>query len=249
MGVKFNRGDEVTSSRGTVVKLVEKVSKSHWLVEIVATGDLRRVNQSYLNNGKFVTPVCRTVYGIGYLGNGKFVCRDSGVITNEYCAWANILKRCYTEYKGNITPDSYKDVEVCDEWHNYQNFAEWYTSNVKKFTEYNVVPKIDKDLKSNGVKLYSPSTCCFLPNIINSAIISNKPNAKLHNGVAMHEGKFHASIMHRYKRISCGSYNTLEEAVHAYKKKKVEAIRELANDYKHVLDEDVYKLLHEWYPS
>ena len=247
----FEKGERYTSNYGTEIELLQRVDKCRWMCLIVGTGLTCVINQSQTRSGTgFVTPVCKTVYGVGYYGKGNFVCRDThGVVTDEYSAWANILKRCYTDYKGNDAPESYRGVEVCSEWHNYQTFAEWYTCGTGKFIEHNIVPKIDKDLKSKGMKLYSPSTCCFLPNIINSAIISNKVNAKLHNGVYKRNRKFYANVMHKYQRITCGTYDTFDDAVRAYKSKKVEVVRELANDYRHVLDDDVYKLLCDWCPS
>ena len=53
------------------------------------------------------------------------------------------------------------DVIVCEEWHNYQNFAEWFNKNYISGYE------LDKDLLSNNDKIYSPCTCVFIPKLLN----------------------------------------------------------------------------------
>lgn len=72
----------------------------------------------------------------------------------------NMLKRCYSN---NLEFISYRSCKVCEEWHNYQNFAKWYDENYIEGYE------LDKDLLQQDVinKIYSPETCCFLPKHIN----------------------------------------------------------------------------------
>ena len=64
----------------------------------------------------------RTVLGIGYVGIGKFSRKAN---LSSYKMWYHMLERCYS--KSYIeTNSTYKDVVVCDEWHNFQNFAKWF---------------------------------------------------------------------------------------------------------------------------
>ena len=71
---------------------------------------------------------------------------------------------------------SYKGVEVCEEWYNFQNFAEW--CETQKFLNAKDVKgksyQLDKDILVKGNKIYSPDTCCFVPPEINSLFINAK---------------------------------------------------------------------------
>ena len=82
-----------------------------------------------------------------------------------YCKWVSMLNRCYGNHEGNNY--CYKGVYVCDEWHNYQNFADWFYANYPKDgRRYD----LDKDLLSGDVKIYSPKTCTFLTSAKNTQV-------------------------------------------------------------------------------
>ena len=69
-----------------------------------------------------------TVYGIGCLGIGDYKARkESKGMTKEYVMWTNMLSRCYGQpYQDNpINSARYAECTVCEEWHNFQNFAKW----------------------------------------------------------------------------------------------------------------------------
>lgn len=191
----------------------------------------------------------RTVYGVGYLGTGRFLCRDSsGKLTTSYSVWANMLRRCYKSYDSDEHTYLYVDVEVSEDWHNYQNFAEWYSVNTEKFVKHNIPPKLDKDLLFENNKIYSSSNCCILPNIINSAIIKKRSTNGLSHGVYELHGKFYAGItmknkIYRYK------FNTHEEARLCYIDLKTKYVKQLAEEYRHVLSVKSFVKLMEWSPE
>ncbi len=66
-----------------------------------------------------------------------------------------MLRRCYDDELHSKYP-TYKGCSVCDEWHDFQVFAQWYKSN------YIEGYHLDKDIKINGNKVYSPSACLFV---------------------------------------------------------------------------------------
>ena len=76
-----------------------------------------------------------------------------------------MLGRCYNEYNLKRRP-TYKGCEVCDEWLNFQNFAEWFDNNY--YTIDNEAVCLDKDILIKGNKTYSPEACVFVPITINS---------------------------------------------------------------------------------
>lgn len=143
-----------------------------------------------IKSGQILHPCDRNVYGIGYLGIGKYTYAEN---KHRSDCWRAMFKRCY-ETNGNYL--SYSDIEVCEDWHNFQNFAEWYNNNYIEGFD------LDKDLKSrSGAKVYSPDTCCFLSPKLNkqlSNVYATKPKkegkkyrAKMSfNGVTYELGRF-----------------------------------------------------------
>ena len=78
-----------------------------------------------------------------------------------------MLRRCYgNEYKFR----TYKDVEVCEEWLNFQNFKKWYIENLWDCDEKLC---LDKDIIKQNNKIYSPQTCVIVPNKINLLFTKN----------------------------------------------------------------------------
>lgn len=66
-----------------------------------------------------------------------------------------MIKRCYAHLESS-RHKTYTECEVCEEWQNFQNFAEWYDEN------YFNGCHIDKDIKIKGNKIYSPETCIMV---------------------------------------------------------------------------------------
>lgn len=128
------------------------------------------INTRYdaFKNGEIKNPLYPNVYDVGYIGIGKYNSGTGRGSKHNRCyeLWSDMLYRCY-----KLDQKSYKDVIVCDEWHNFQNFAEWYHNNNWINENSDLVVTIDKDIFSlNDNKIYSPSTCCILDKSTNSMI-------------------------------------------------------------------------------
>lgn len=250
---KYKVGDICKNKRGIAVKLVESLKRSRWRVEVTDNNESFTVATSQLSTGEFKTTRCRSVYGVGYLGYGGFVCRDDqGVITPEYVVWSNMIKRCYTKYDSELEQNAlYENTKVCDEWHNFQVFAKWYTDNVQKFLDKGEIPKIDKDLLSENFRgtLYSPETCVILPNVINCALIQKRITNTIHNGVyRTNSGMYKAQVMSNYDVVATESFKEPEDAINFYIKTKAKVISDLAEQYKDLISEVAYEKLKNWKP-
>ena len=243
----FEKGQKYISNHGTLIELLHRIDKTRWKCRLVQSGLECTVNQTQLRNKQgFSTPMCRTVYGIGYFGVGDYACRlEDGSTFSAYSVWANLLKRCYTDYKGNSCKTNYKDVVVCDEWHNYQNFAKWYEENTVKFKQYGVTPFIDKDLKIKDNFLYSPETCLLLPNILNCTV-RGRVTTSIYQGITERNGKYTVRLMFKGKNITIGRYGTLQDAIDHYQAEKVKNLRNLADEFKHVLSTEAYNVLYNF---
>lgn len=100
----------------------------------------------------------------------KFVFGPDGKRIREwvcpfYEKWMNLMRRAA---KGGCRKiGCYSNAEICEEWKTFSNFKAWME---KKDWEGNV---LDKDLKGDG-KLYSPDTCMFIPNELNSFLVGKR---------------------------------------------------------------------------
>ena len=183
------------------------------------------------------------LYGVGYLGEGKYKASENNKHTKAYAIWSQMLSRCY-DPKIHTKFPTYINCTVCNEWHNFQNFAERYEEN------YYTVDKekmcLDKDILVKGNKIYSPDTCIFVPEKIN--ILFVKSDAKRGNfpiGIYYNKRckKYVAQCKIYGKEIHLGYYNTPEEAFQAYKQCKEEYIKKIADKYINFIPEKLYNAM------
>lgn len=94
---------------------------------------------------------------------------DAKVDKRVYGLWYQMLRRCYDrEQMERRQGRMYSDCYVCDRWFRLSNFA----NDIKKLDGYTdwetkVGYCLDKDIRVPGNKVYSPSTCIFVPYIEN----------------------------------------------------------------------------------
>ena len=199
----------------------------------------------HFRKGTIKNPYDKTIIGIGCIGDGKYRCWESNKHTLTYTTWQGMLTRCYYE-KEMMKHDTYfNKCKVCDEWFNYQNFAEWYEQNKYPLNER---LHIDKDILIKGNKLYSPDTCLLVPQRINMMFmdISSKRihDKDLPQGISrskFKDGTVRYCVMYAGK--SLGTYDTFEEAIEKYKKARKRHIIDVANEYKNVIPIKVYEAL------
>lgn len=146
-----------------------------------------------------------------------------------YNVWVSMIGRCYTT-NTRPTDKSYIGCEVCPDWLTYSNFHNWfYDPNNGYVKGYN----LDKDIISKGNKIYSPSTCCFIPQELNKVFTKRKSRrGEFPIGVIISKsGKYDSRIKINKKDYYLGVYNTVEEAFNAYKNAKERHIRNVAEKY------------------
>ena len=81
-----------------------------------------------------------------------------------YAVWSDMLRRCYSEKRLARHP-TYRNCTVCSEWLLLSNFREWFNIH------YRDGLALDKDILVKGNKIYSPDTCRFVPEYINSLLM------------------------------------------------------------------------------
>ena len=203
------------------------------------------VTWSSFNKGSIKSPYCKSLIGVGYVGEGEYTYDDQW-----YDYWSAMIERVTLKNNGFLR--TYADVIMCREWYNYQVFADWAKEN---YYEVQDLPMdLDKDILVKGNKVYSPETCVFTPHIINALFIkADKSRGDLPIGVYWHERdqEYRAQcscITDSGKRKNkwLGGYNNPIDAHLAYKKFKESHIKGMADKYKEYLPDKLYKALYEY---
>lgn len=141
-----------------------------------------------------------------------------------YQVWHAMMARCYSETYLRKKP-AYRGTEVCEEWLTFSNFKSWMISQNWQGMQ------LDKDLKQQGSKIYSPQTCCFIPGDVNNFILDAKSaRGEWPLGVYWNKTneKFFARVSIAGKQKHLGSFDCPKEAHRAWKKKKLELAIDLA---------------------
>lgn len=182
--------------------------------------------QSQLNKHNWQTPYSKVVCNLGYHGVGKYDIQKDKV---AYSHWLNMFKRCYaTDYSKKSRFRAYKDCTICEEWHNFQNFAQWYYDNM---WECDQILSVDKDILQKGNKIYSPTNCVLVTTQINNLFIkSDCIRGKYPIGVSKEDNRKSYRVKLKSKMV--GSFPTIEEAFLKYKELKEKDIKNVADEYK-----------------
>lgn len=234
-------GKTYSTNQGYIITIIEYISFGNVTIKFNDTNEtiLKNIRLGDIKNGEVANPYHKSVYGVGYYGDDSQSVRKNKKLNKVKRTWRGMLNRCYNKKEQEKHP-TYKDVIVCEEWHNFQNFAKWFEENWKPYMQD---WQLDKDILVEGNKVYSPDTCCFVPAEINSLFTKNKPN-EFYNGVKK-AGKYRflAQICIKNKKTHLGTFDTSEEAFRVYKVTKENYFKELANNWKKLISEKVYQAL------
>ena len=188
--------------------------------------------------GKIKCPYEPRLCNIGYIGEGKYSTKHPA-----YKVWINMIRRCYDS--SNNCP-TYIDCTVCDEWHNFQNFAQWYEDNYYEID--NDKMQLDKDILIKNNKEYSSDTCCFVNHTINSMFTNKKRFRNSIIGSYKRCGKYEVSCENTLlkKRQYLGRFNDENEAFTVYKNYKENNIKAVADHYKDKIPDHLYIALYNY---
>lgn len=192
--------------------------------------------------GSVKNPYDKSVFGVGCLGQGPYKSREGKLNTMHYSVWMAMLQRCYAEKYRNKYPAYYGVCSVCEEWLNFQNFANWYDAN---FYDVEGRLHLDKDILCPGNKEYAPERCILVPQRINMLFHSYPRihDADLPTGIRRVTGGGREQYASRYNTKELGVFPTIKEAYDAYAKEKEHYVAQITNEYKGVLPEKVYRAL------
>lgn len=152
----------MTNNSGELT-VVDYRSALEVIISFPSTGFTTSTKTVNIATGKVKDLLLASVCGIGFFGDGKYNSKSSA-----YSPWVSMLCRCYNQQGKDYSFYGAKGITVCEEWHNFQNFAAWYEPRFVKGHQ------LDKDILSGSVKVYSPETCMLVTPADNSI----KANAK-----------------------------------------------------------------------
>lgn len=213
------------------LEVLELLPKQKLTVRFANTGTVTTTTQSQVRRGTVRDAYAPSVYGVGYAGEGVSTKDANGKSNTVYSIWRQMLSRCYNKDNPKYHRYGGRGYYVCEEWHNYQNYYEWYKENyIEGF-------QVDKDLTSPESKCYSPETCSFVPYHINTMLTSNVARrGKYPVGVAHYpsskKNNLIVQICQKRDGIKTnkvlGYFSDVVEAFETYKEAKEEQIRKAA---------------------
>jgi len=258
---KLKVGDTFQSTSGNTYTVIENLADCKSKVKFNDEFGYEVItDNTNVCKGSLKNPYYRKLFGKGYFGVGPYKSKlgpgsQGYPNTKEYMAWINMLSRCYYDkYTFRTTGNKvYDDAEVCDEWLNFQTFAKWFTEkhDYTQLKERDIKVALDKDILGEGSKLYSPETCALVPVEINSALIGC---SKVMTGNycvkynKLKNGTYSLSLNKPDKTVvRISDLKSPEDCFNEYIKHKKVILIELANKYKHVIEQNVYdKLTESW---
>ena len=223
-------------------KVVKYSNNASVEIQFLKTGYEMVTRLDCIKSGLIKDPYSPSVYGIGIVGT-KYPSKINGVKTKEYALWKRMLERCYSDDFKKKRP-TYEGCKVSDNFKSYEYFYEWCH---KQIGFGNQGWHLDKDLLTKGNKVYSESTCVFIPSEINSLLVKREASRGEHFiGVCWNKTSkvFVAQVRkNKGKQEHLGLFNTEIEAFKAYKKAKESFVKEQANKWKSQIDPRAYNAL------
>lgn len=154
-----------------------------------------------------------------------------------YQDWRDMVKRVYSEKYLAIRP-TYYGSELCEDWHYFSSFREWWVQNV--IDGY----QLDKDILFENNKRYAPDTCIYVPPWLNTFTIDHRGGRGPHKIGADYHKKtrmFRAQCRHPLtgSREYLGLYGSEDEAHETWLARKLEIAKSLRPEIDKI-DERLY---------
>jgi hypothetical protein len=161
-------GKVFQGSNDTFTILGRTVNNPDEYVVLSTDGSVLRTYSSSILRNSVYNPNKPSVFGWGIIGN-------ESTSHKGFNTWKGMVRRCYWDNKEFRSRNkSYNNVIICNEWQKFSNYKAWFEKN---YIEGYVV---DKDILcvDREIKIYSPSTCLFIPESINRLIVTRNNISK-----------------------------------------------------------------------
>ena len=149
--LKLDRiGEQFKTNEGYIITIIDYKNANNVTIQFQDERKTILKDREYRHcrNGDIKNPYHPNEYG-GFIGVGEYKAYIDKKVTKCYLKWMNMLKRLHND---NMTyrDSSYKEVVLCKEWYNFQNFAEWYYNNYYEID--GEIMHLDKDILYKGNK-------------------------------------------------------------------------------------------------
>lgn len=162
-------GKEFTTKFCGKCKVIDYKGWNKVVVEFYEPSYITTCSKHALITGNLNNPFYPSVYGKGYRGVGKYKSGHKEVVI----LWNNLLKRVF-DAECHVRQPTYKGTSVCEEWLNFQNFAEWcysqkfFNAKDKNGKSYCLDKifflKVIEDTLLKHVVLFQMKLMCYLQN-------------------------------------------------------------------------------------
>ena len=228
-------GEKFITKENYEITIIEYFNNENCTISFLNGIKLYKKQYVDIKKGSIKNPYHPSVCGVGYLGIGKYKYKSYSNFRN---VWVNMIRRCY-DVKTQEKQPTYKDVTVCEEWYNFQNFAEWFEENyVEGFV-------LDKDIICKDCKIYSPETCLVVPKEINNIFVSGV-NKTYPKGVFKIGNRFGAQININGVVKNLGCYGSIDEASNCFILAKNNHIKNTAEKWKPLINDKIYNYMVEY---
>jgi len=233
-------GEKHITKEGYEIEIIEYFNYCNCTIRFKNGIVLKNKRYANILSGKIKNPYHPSIFGIGCIGEGK---HDS--LSKPYKTWFSMMQRCYSKQAHKKYP-SYGGNVVIEKWNYFQNFAKWYEENWKPWMDNKW--QLDKDILISGNKVYSPETCCFVPQDINKLFTkSNSSRGEYPIGVNLNKnGRFNARLRRDNKEKHLGYFDTIDKAFEMYKTAKEEHIKEVADKWKPFITPETYQAMYNY---
>ena len=235
-------GEIALNKLGTPMRIIRFVNCSDMTIEFQDEHKYTtKTTYQNFKERKIKNPYDKSVFGYGYIGEGKHLTRISSTLKHPYYnIWISMIERCCCEDKRWKHP-AYGGCSICDEWLCYQIFSDWCDKHYYDIKTERM--HIDKDILVNGNRVYSPDTCCFVPQRINMIFMEKTNKWNLPSGISL---SYNNKYITSYNGKHLGSFNTLDEAIVTHDAEKRINIKNVANEYKDRIPLYIYEALLNW---
>lgn len=245
----YEVGNVYESSSCGEYEVIEKLDPSHFLIRFITTGYEVKVQSSKFYNHNIRDKTLPSVYGFGFNNEGKYPASkltDKGRRTTDcYLKWSGMIERCYSPKRLEINP-TYRGCFVNEHWKYYQNFAEFYHTDLYRQPGWH----LEKDILVKGNKEYGPDTCVFAPMVINQ-LFNKMQNSRGNYPIGVHYKKANR----RYGAccrdgtgilVHLGYFSNAEDAFYAFKAYKENLIKSVAQKWKSEIDPRLFNAMCEY---
>lgn len=150
-------------------------------IKFLYTGYEKNIRYDYIGHD-ILDPYYPRIHGVACIGEVEM---SRNEYKSDYDRWINMISRCYNPNDKDYPRYGGKGIKVDDRWlifSNYLNDIKLLPGyRYKQYDQYHY--QLDKDYLQQNVndcnKLYSPSTCIWILNTINSKLATNTFNDEL----------------------------------------------------------------------